>query len=465
MDAEALHAGYRTEICMANESQGMRLLGYIRLKPGLSRLNGATILYASITGIPFLVVINFIQPYILTAMLDIPTEQHGSISGYLAIVHEIIMIMLTGPAGALSDRIGRRRVTTVGFILAATGLMIYPWASSITGLIFIRCLYAVGAAGLVSGISVFLADYPQEKSRGKLIAMAGILNGVGIIILTAISGNLPKWLVAAGFAQIPAGRIAMAIIGMTGVISGLIIYFGFKGGDRGTHAPSNLPLLKLLQQGFGAARNPRIAVAYASAFAARGDVVVIGTYVSLWGTQAGIANGMLEENALARSWAIFGVIQIAALIASPIIGIINDRINRVTALIIGMGLATSGYVLFGLQASPFGDSAMGIAFVLGIGQISAILAGTTLVGQEADPKITGATIGVWNFCGAVGTMIGSMLGGLLFDWWRPGAPFLLMGGLNLLVMISAIVVRIRYPQEKALQTIGTADNPAGAGTD
>ncbi|MAF84556.1 MAG: MFS transporter [Gammaproteobacteria bacterium] len=451
---------------MANNSQGIKLLGYILLKPGLSKMNGATILFASVTGIPFLVVINFIQPYILTAMLDIPTAQHGSISGYLAIVHEIIMIVLTGPAGALADRIGRRRVMTVGFLLASVGLMIYPWALTITGLMFIRCLYAVGAAAMVSGISVFLADYPQEKSRGKLIAMAGVLNGVGILLLTATGGSLPKWLVAAGYEQIPAGRIAMALIGIIGLLSSLIIYFGFKNGDRGTQLQNSEPILKLLAQGFSAARNPRIAVSYASAFAARGDVVVIGTYVSLWGTQAGIADGLLEENALARATIIFATIQTAALIASPIIGIMNDRINRVTALIIGMGLAALGYILFGLQTTPLGSSAMGIAFILGIGQISAILAGTTLIGQEADPKITGATIGVWSFCGAVGTMIGSLLGGLLFDWWRPGAPFLLMGSLNLLVMIAAIYVRIRYRQEETLNIMATpADNPTESSTD
>jgi MFS family permease len=457
MDAEALHAGCQTETCMSNEQQGTNLLGYIRLQPGLSRINGATILFASVTGIPFLVVINFIQPYILTAMLDIPTEQQGSISGYLAILHEIIMILLTGPAGALADRIGRRRVTTVGFMLAAVGFMIYPWATSVTGLILIRCIYAVGAAALVSGISVFLADYPQEKSRGKLIAMAGVLNGLGILLLTAIGGNLPKWLVAAGYEQISAGRLAMAAIGLIGMISGLIVYFGFKGGDLGTHDPNKQSVLKLLQLGFGAARNPRIAVSYASAFAARGDVVVIGTYVSLWGTQAGIANGLLEENALARATIIFATIQTAALITAPIIGIMNDRINRVTALVIGMGLAATGYILLGLQSTPLGAGAMGFAFVLGIGQISAILGGTTLVGQEADPKITGATIGVWNLCGAVGTMIGSLLGGLLYDWWRPGAPFLLMGGLNLVVMIAAIYVRIRYPQKESLKILESSD--------
>jgi len=155
----------------------------------------------------------------------------------------------------------------------------------------------------------------------------------------------------------------------------------------------------------------------------------------------------------------------AALITAPIIGIMNDRINRVTALIIGMGFAAIGYVMFGLQTTPLGSGAMVIAFVLGIGQISAILAGMTLIGQEADPKITGATIGVWNFCGALGTMIGSLLGGLLFDWWRPGAPFLLMGGLNLLVVIAAVYVRLRYPQKETLQIIATSGNGAEPDTD
>lgn len=450
---------------MSSEPRGIRLLGYITLKPGLNKTHGMTLLFACITGIPFLVVINFIQPYILTAILNIPTEQHGSISGYLAILHEIIMIALTGPAGALSDRIGRRRVTTAGFIIAGTGLMVYPWASSIAGLIVIRAFYAVGAAALVSGISVFLADYPAEKSRGKLIAMSGVLNGVGILLLTAIGGNLPKWLVAAGYEQIPAGRIAMGTIAAVAMISALIVYLGFRGGDRGTHTPNRQSLLQLLRQGFGAARNPRIAVSYASAFAARGDVVVIGTYVSLWGTQAGIADGMLEENALARATMIFAVVQTAALITAPIIGIMNDRINRVTALVIGMGLAAVGYIAFGLQHSPLGEGAIAIALVLGVGQISAILAGTTLVGQEADPKITGATIGVWNFCGAIGTMLGSLLGGLLYDWWRPGAPFLLMGGLNAVVMLWAVSVRLRFPQPEALQIVDTSGGPAAPGAD
>ncbi|MFQ5635152.1 MAG: MFS transporter [Gammaproteobacteria bacterium] len=438
---------------MTHEPRTTRLLGYIWLRPGLGPMNGSTLLWIFLTGVPFLVVINFIQPYILTAMLDVPTQEQGSISGYLALLHEIIMIVLTGPFGALADRIGRRRILSAGYLAAAAGLMVYPWADSISGLILIRCIYAVGAAASVSGVSILTADYPQVTSRGKLIALAGILNGVGILLLTAAAGSLPRALIGAGYGEVAAGRLAMAIIGIVAVASAAIVYVGLRGGDVGSRSPNREPLLHLLRQGFGAARNPRIAVSFAAAFAARGDVVVIGTYVSLWGTQAGIAQGLTEAEALLKATAVFAAIQTSALIASPFIGIINDRINRVTALIIGMGLATVGYISFGLQESPLGGAGIAIALVLGVGQISAILAGTTLVGQEADPKITGATVGAWNFCGAVGTMLGSLLGGLLFDWWKPGAAFLLMGILNFFVAAAAVWCRVRHPQAAPLRVI------------
>ena len=432
---------------MNTDKTPTKLLGYIRLQPGITSVHGYTALFACLTGIPFLVILNFIQPYILTAMLDIPTQQHGTVTGYLSILHEIIMIALTSPFGALADRIGRRRILGAGYVIAAISFMVYPWATSLTELALVRCLYAVGAAAIVSTYSIIMADYPLEQSRGKLIAMAGVLNGLGILIITFIGGNLPAWLVSFGYGPIPAGRLAMFLVGAACIVSGAIVAMGLRGGDRGSDGSAEKqPFLSLLRQGFGAARNPRIAVSYASAFAGRGDVVVIGTFVALWGTQAGIARGMTEADSLARATIIFAALQTASLVSAPLIGILNDRINRVTALTIGMVLAAVGYILFGLQTDPFGDNWVPIAIVLGIGQISAILAGTTLIGQEADPNITGATIGVWAFCGAFGTMLGSLAGGLIYDGISPGAPFLMMGIANLIVALAACYVRIKYPE-------------------
>jgi len=436
---------------MSTESRSTRILGYLWLQPGLSKVNGYTMLWAMFTSIPFLVVINFFQPYILTAILNVPAAEQGATSAYLALLHEIFMIAFVGPFGALADRIGRRRIIGLGYMFCAAGLMIYPFAESVSQMAVYRLVYSFGSAMIVSCFSILLTDYPLEKSRGKFVAIAGVLNGLGILLLTVLSGLLPKILSGAGYNPVTSGKLAMAVMGTICVISGIIVAVGLIGGDRQSSRHAKQPFLQLMAKGIGSARNPRILASFMSAFAARGDVVVIGTYVSLWGSMVGVSAGLSEADALAKATGVFAVIQVAALLSAPLIGILSDRIDRVSGLIVGMGLAATGYLVFGFSSNPFDGMWYIPAAILGVGQIAAILGGTTLIGQEADPEITGATIGVWSFFGAVGTLGGSFFGGVLFDAWRPGAPFLLMGFANLAVTILAIYVRLRWPQEGPLR--------------
>jgi len=408
-------------------------------------------LWGCLTGIPFLVVINFFQPYILTEMLGIPQEEQGVISANLAVLHELVMIVLVGPFGALADKIGRRVLFALGYFVTAAGLMVYPFADSWEELAVYRLVYSLGAAGIVASFSTLLADYPMEKSRGKMVAMAGMMNGLGILILTALSGVLPKFLQDMGYGPLTTGKLAMAIMGSICIFTGIVVAIGLIGGDRVSTHKDKMPFMKLMGQGIGAARNPRILVSFASAFAARGDVVIVGTYVSLWGMQVGVGAGLSSADALKNATMVFVVIQLAALISAPLIGIMNDKINRVLALVVGMGLASVGYLTFGLSTNPFDGMWVIPAVLLGAGQIAAILAGTTLIGQEVDPKVTGATIGVWSFFGAVGTLAGSYFGGVLFDVWRPGAPFLLVGIFNLIVTVMAVFVHLKWPQNEPLR--------------
>jgi len=429
---------------MTIDTQAERI-GYIELQPGIRRRSGFTLLYAGLTGIPLLAFLNFIQPIILEVILGVPRESQAPVTANLAVLQEILLLMLVGPFGALSDRVGRRRIVATGYLLVAAGFVAYPFATSVTMLTMIRAGYAVGAAAIVSSYSAVIADYPSEKSRGKLIALLGVLNGLGIMLFGVLGGNLPKWLEAAGAGPVAASRTAMAVFAGLSAVSGAIIWFGLRGSRRPGTGATRQPLTRLLREGLGAARNPRIAVAFMSAFAARGDVVVIGTYVSLWVLQAGTARGMSPSDAQGRAGLVFGIISLAGLLTAPLLGILNDRVNRVTALIVGMALASAGYIAFGLQTDPLAGAGILIAVLLGVGQIASILAGQTLVSQEADPRITGATIGVYSFFGAIGTLVGSWVGGQLFALWRPGAPFLLMGFFNALVVVTAIVVRLRAP--------------------
>jgi predicted MFS family arabinose efflux permease len=111
--------------------------------------------------------------------------------------------------------------------------------------------------------------------------------------------------------------------------------------------------------------------------------------------------------------------------------------------VIALAFATVGYSLMGQIDDPFGTNAIYAAIVLGIGEISVIVAAGTLMGQEARPEIRGAIVGVFGITGGLGIMAVSFAGGILFDQVGRTAPFIMMGILNGLLMLVALLMWFR----------------------
>jgi MFS family permease len=205
-------------------------------------------------------------------------------------------------------------------------------------------------------------------------------------------------------------------------------------------------------------RNPRLALAYGAAFIGRGDLVIVGNFLSLWVTQAGIDRGMSTADSVGRAAMMFGIVQLAALGSAFFVGLMSDRINRVTGLIIGLGLAVVGYTSMGVFADPFDGTMIPIAVLLGLGEVSVIVTAGALLGQEAGTKGRGAIIGIFNLMGAIGIMTIGFLGGLIYDGIGRSAPFWAMGLLNGVLLLTAVVVRMRAgePEQKQAEPVGEA---------
>jgi len=189
--------------------------------------------------------------------------------------------------------------------------------------------------------------------------------------------------------------------------------------------------------------NPRVAVAYGAAFIGRGDLVIITTFLSLWVVQYGTANGIDTAESLKKAGILFAVVQGSALIWSYFMGLLADKLNRLTALGLGLGIATVGYTGMGFLADPFSAIAIPTAVVLGIGEISVLIAAGALVGQDAPIKIRGTIIGVFSVMGSAGIAFATFVGGIAFDRIGPTSPFLMMGVLNLLLFVGAGWLRWR----------------------
>jgi MFS family permease len=185
--------------------------------------------------------------------------------------------------------------------------------------------------------------------------------------------------------------------------------------------------------------NPRLAVAYAAGFIGRGDLVVISTFLSLWVVQFGTDQGLSTGQGLARAGMLFGIVQGAALLWSPVMGVLSDRLNRMASLAVALGLAGIGYTGIGLIDDPLGGTMVVAAVLLGIGEVSVLIASGAAMGQEAPAEKRGAIVGVFGLAGAVGILFAVWAGGIVFDVIGRTAPFVMMGILNAALMLVALV--------------------------
>ena len=110
--------------------------------------------------------------------------------------------------------------------------------------------------------------------------------------------RLPRVFADMGYNEFQAGQYTLWIVAGLCLLSALVVAAGLRKGLAAT-ATERQSFGELFRSGFLLARtNPRIAVAFASAFVARGDLVVVGTFLVLWGKVAAVNSGMDTAAAL-----------------------------------------------------------------------------------------------------------------------------------------------------------------------
>lgn len=419
-------------------------VGPISLAAGVRRMHFWTYLYAAFICIAMLSGMNFLQIYLLDVHLQIPRSEQGALTGFLAFCTEVVALVLIVPFGVLADRIGRRPVVVFGLLVCGLGYALFPFATSAAQLIAFRILFAVGSAALAALIAVVGNDYTRERSRGRLFGVTGLMNGLGVIFMSAGLAQIPAVLAGRGFEPVAAGKGMFLTAAALCIGSALVLRFGLRPGVP-VRVPVRASAAQSLTSGLRAARNPRIVLSYLAAFAGRADNAVKALFLSAWVVQIAPAAGIAAPAAMAHGGRLMALMGVVTLLWVPAFGYLLDRLNRVSGMALAMGLAAAGYLSMGLITSPF-DSAMLPAFVLlAMGQGSAIVASVTLVGQEAAPAERGAIIATNGWFGAVGILVASLLGGVLFDALDPSAPFVLIGAFQFFVLLYALYVRARAP--------------------
>ena len=427
-------------------------VGPLYLSPGVRKFNFWTFMYAAFICIAMLAGMNFLQAYLLDVNLGIPKNEQGFATGLLALVTELVAIALIVPFGVLADRLGRRPIMIGGILLCGLGYGLFPFATSLNELLVYRGVFAIGAAALSAQIPTIGNDYTQDRSRGRLFGFTGLMNGLGVVFMSAGLAQIPGLLEGRGVTPMSAGMAMFLAAAGLCVLSAMAFKVGLQPSvpDAG-RSPLNAPVTKTLLAGARAARNPRVALSYLAAFAGRSDNAIKGLFVSVWVLQVAPDAGISQPQALAHAGKLMGLMGAVTLLWTPIFGFILDKLDRVTGLAIAMGLAAAGYGSMGLISSPLDNAMLPFFGLLAIGQGSAIIASVTLIGQEASAAERGTIIATNAWFGAVGILIATLAGGLLFDSVGPSAPFVMLGIFQAIVMVLSVAVRLNVPGQRVTQ--------------
>ena len=168
-----------------------------------------------------------LQPAFLKDIINVSLDFFGSINGLLQNMSQIATLLFVGYVGMLSDRVGRKILAIIGFLVLAVFFYLFLFSNQIAAALhlpaglsasicaalsfapsraaefseFGQGLFVAYVIRLIIGIGLVLvypqfitmvADYVAEKDRGKGMALNGMMMGLGSLLIFGLVAPIGK---------------------------------------------------------------------------------------------------------------------------------------------------------------------------------------------------------------------------------------------------------------------------------
>mgnify|MGYP003384635493 CR=1 FL=1 len=154
----------------------------------------------SISGLSGIFALRMLGLFMILPVFSLAADQYtGStpiLIGLAIGAYGLTQALLQIPFGMLSDRIGRKKVITIGLLLFAAGSVVAASADSIYTVIAGRLLQGSGA--IAAAIMALTADLTRDEHRTKAMASIGISIGLSFSIALASGAALEHWVGLSG---------------------------------------------------------------------------------------------------------------------------------------------------------------------------------------------------------------------------------------------------------------------------
>jgi MFS family permease len=338
--------------------------------------------------------------------------------GWIVIASTIPGILISFPAGAISDFFGKRRVLIAALVIFATAPFLYLPVTESWQLTAVRFYHGFATAIFNTVATAALAaQYPQR--RAAVLSTYSSVTIVGRSIAPFLGGFLIS---VASFHSV---YWACAISGVLAFAAGLML----PAEPTRPRADVRFPhFFKALRDVLSSRAIMLTSIVEAAQFLVFGAVEA---FLALYAAAAGIPPWQIGV--------ILGAQLLSVIVVKPLMGNLSDRLGRRAIIFPGLALGAASVALIPLTANVLALTVLsvlyGVAFATVTSSTTALVADVTRNGQF------GASVGVLRTIMDMGQTIGPVLTGFLIAGWGYAVAFPVLGGV--IAASAAIFVFVR----------------------
>lgn len=344
--------------------------------------------------------IHALLPVYLVTVLGTSMVTVGFIEGIAEATASITKIF----SGALSDWLGKRKLlAAIGYGLAAFTKPVFPLAPTVSWLIAARFIDRVGKGIRGAPRDALVADISPIELRGASFGLRQSLDTIGaftgpLLAIILMWWTVDNFQVVFWIAVIPA-FLALALI--------LFAVHEPKRhvDDHGVKNPLSVAAIK------------RLGVTYWL-------VVLIGVVFTLARFSEAFLILRAQSVGLSLMWvpAVLVLMNVVYALSAYPAGVLSDRMNRKTLLIIGLLFLAGADLSLALMPNLTGIALGVVLWGLHMGFTQGLFA--TLVADASPPALRGTAYGYFNLLTGLAMLAASVIAGALWDAYGPGATFL-----------------------------------------
>ena len=326
------------------------------------------------------------------------------------------------PFGVISDRIGRRPVIYLGLIVFALGSVLAANSDSIWGVIAGRILQGAGA--ISAAVMALLSDLTREQHRTKAMAMIGMTIGLSFAVAMVVGPLLTR---AFGLSGLFLATGAMALLGIV-----IVMFMVPRSTGTLQHRESGVARQALLPT----LRHPDLL---------RLDLGIFVLHAMLMSSFIALPLALVEKAGLPKEqhwWVYLTALLISFFAMIPFI-IYGEKKRKMKRVLLG---AVATLMLTELFFWQFGDSLRAlvigtVVFFTAFNLLEASL--PSLISKVSPAGGKGTAMGVYSTSQFLGSALGGILGGWLFQ--HGGLSVVFLGGAGLAALWLAFAVTMREP--------------------